>query len=335
MQSAKVVQLIKWIRDSLSPSVIENVLSGRLLHSAGKDSTTEMDAVLASTHDWARDAQRISANPEAVQVIEAFGGREFLKDGAPTDFAKAVLTSTNRPSIRGSHYGLIVHPFRVLFESVDPWEKLTVPKELRTGELPDDLLSITIESKEATSARTLQEVLTHLMNLYDVYSRFSEEKPIELEIVSIQSGSPINFSLKGSGELLKQLRLLINDAWTMFRFKSQQEQIATNNVLLSNLSVMAEIDKRKRDSTIAPEEAEKMKRAISKNTLGLLNLHALPTDRTGIETINNTLLLEQFNPRLLGVGESAQKAEDQTPLRPRLKKTVQRKRSSSGKPAKS
>jgi hypothetical protein len=311
VQTNKVVETIKWIDSQISDTVKEFVLSNRLFQpGSGKDSDTTINTVLSATHDWARNAQTIQTNPSAVKVIEAFGGASFLRDNAPSDFAKLALAQAQRANSRAEHFGSIVMPFRNMFESLGPWEQLTVPQILRDKVSSAELLSITIDSKEFTSLRTLREVLGHIESVYDTLARLSGTKPESLEIVSIQSGSSVNINLKGSGELLKEFRLLVGDLWSMLRFKSQNDQIANNNVLISSLGVMKEIDKRIKDRSLVPEEAEKMKRALARGMLGLLNCHALPTERAGVEIVDNPLLLEGFNPRLLPSDtESAQGEE--------------------------
>ena len=51
-----------------------------------------------------------------------------------------------------------------------------------------------------------------------------------------------------------------------------------------------------------------MKRALTKNMLGLINCHALPTEIKDIEEVPNTKLLEQFHPKLLATVSASDEA---------------------------
>jgi len=234
-----------------------------------------------------------------VAVINAFGASYFLVDEAPAGFASGILSNDGeRLSRRNEHYERVVLPFRNMFQSVESWEQLTVPRILRGSVENAEILSITLESTNNPSLKTLEEVLGDIRDIYSVLERLAGSQA-DLEIVSIQSGSGININLKGSGELLKEFRLLLAEVWNRVRFKAQDEQIANNNVLLSTLTVLKEIEKRGKEKALSPEEAEAMKRTVLKSSVRLINAHALPTGQSGVEVIDNAKLLQAFNPRLL------------------------------------
>jgi hypothetical protein len=279
-----------------------------------------------------RVAAKWSLNPKAREVFEAFGLSSILEVEAPAIFAQwAIKTerATSLPAEAPEHLQAIVTPFLAMADSVDAWERLVVPQELRGETLPDDILSIQVRDENNVPLQVLRETLNHIELVYSSLSTLLGVEGKRLEIISIQSGSPVSINLKGSGDIVKQFRLCCVEFWSKIRLRSHDDLLSRNDVLLSTLSVMSEIDKKTHSGVLSPEAGGKLKRDLTKGMLGLVNCHALPVQIEAVEIISNDLLLNGFHPRLLG-SESYAVVEQEVQISGTTKKTSRSKASSKG-----
>ena len=307
MQAIELVKTIKWIDSFVTPAMKEYVFSPRLLSNPNNDRGDLKASALQASHDWARVLSVWNSDQKAVEVLSAFGVSALLDEKSPILFAESLFREEATGRLH-NNYVEIALPYNRMIEICSPLEQLLIPPALRELTQSDDILSITIHENEDVALKLLQHALEHLQSIYATLSEIDGIQPLPLKIVSIQSGSPIGVNLKGSGDIIKQFRLLMGDVWNRLRYKNQDEQIANNNVLMSSLKVMGDIQKRVDNGTLTPEEGEKFKRSITRGTLGLLNCHTLPTEIESVELVPNNLLLNSFNPKLLEA--STPKMED-------------------------
>ena len=298
LQAIEVVKTIEWIDKQIPSNMRELVLSAKLMDLASARNASELTfQALMATHEWARVLPVLGDNKAAVEVLKAFGLSRLLDDSAPVKFASLTL-GASKESIH-EYYSDLVSPYSRMLWTAKALVTLVVPTELQGNEVHPDVLSITIHSEERIALTVLKDALAYLEAVYELLSELFTMPQDRLVLVSIESGSPVSVNVKGSGEIVRELRLLFGDLWNRIRFKKQEEQIANNSVLVSSLDVMTTIDRKVKERALSPEAGEKIKRGLTKNMLGLINSHALPTEISEIEQVPNYLLLTNFRSKLL------------------------------------
>ncbi|MGI4829096.1 MAG: hypothetical protein ACRYFU_13020 [Janthinobacterium lividum] len=296
MQAIEVVKTINWIRKQITSPMGDVIVGTRLIENPA-GTGDHVSLILAATHDWSKTIEILRSHADAIAVLNAFGLSKLVDPEEPPKFAaRAITGKTAEAHSFWSELGL---PFNRMLSSGKSLETLVVPEELRSDLQPDDVLSITIREQQRVSLRWLTDTLEHIESIYGVMCDLSSVNNPKLEVVSIESGSPITLNLRGVGEVVKEMRLLLTEVWNRVRFKAQHEQLAKNSVLISTLQVMDEIEKRARAHTLSAEAAEQMKRSLTKGMFGLIDCHALPTEIGSVEMVHNDRLIETFSSKLL------------------------------------
>jgi len=317
MQTSEVVWTIKWV-DTLLTERTKRILFGytkRPPREPPQDKSVDEQGprrgrheppsseMLEATHELAAAGYIMSQNPHAVRVLEAFGLKMLVDKETPTILAAQFVGSGSSDDAARSSQGLAIgRRWRSMMECVGPIEILTVPTELTSDTLPESIISLEIRYTEEKnpSLATLAKATALFENAYSAVARIYEKKNYgSLSVVKIDSGSAVKISCRGIAEAVKLLKEFIMEAWHKFRHKRVEEVIENNRAVLSTLAVMGELDAREQKKSIAPEEAEQLRRAIVESTLGLFECGALITDIPEQETVNNTKLLNSFSPKLL------------------------------------
>jgi hypothetical protein len=306
MTTIEVIKTIKWLISVMPKPFSEFILSA-------DSGTTEK--MLSATYAWASIIPKLNSNEAAVAVLKAFGASAIADPASPENFAGAFLNAERIGRIH-DFYSTVTSPFNRMTSTVSAWEQLTLPGELAGAEPLEDLFEFTLYGSNPVLLATLHEAFGHVLALYELLSEFLKIDAPNLEILLIQSGSPVQVNLKGSGELINYLKQMLAECWDRIRFKEAQKQIANNDAILSTLKVIEEVNKKTRSGALGPEEGEKLRRGLTKNMLGLINCHVLPSNITPIELIPNTHLLANFHPKLLADSSSIEidaEAESSSP----------------------
>lgn len=300
-------------------------------HVSDRDSKIRVDRLLRAFTEMAKVSTAIEQNRDAVEVLSAFGLSKILDIEFLTGLSLASMGFRSESSTEPKMFP--VDSWRIMISCVEPLEALTIPKELKGEKVPEDILSFEIryvENHKPTIA-DLSKATELLQQLYTavarIYGKPTEER---LAIVKVESGSSIRIDCKGVAELVKHLKDFFIEAWNKLRYKRAEEVAINNKAVLSTLAVMDEIDAREKKGSLAPEEAERIRKDMLHATFGLFERCALLSDIPERETVDNTRLLSSFNPKLLPApepkpAEKVAKAPE-TPKQPKVGKQSKRKR---------
>lgn len=187
-------------------------------------------------------------------------------------------------------------------KSRESWEALTVPEELRETGPHNDIITIEIRvsGERTTPLPHLVKVGEYLESLYLTIARsYGIEHEGQLEILKVESGSQIRLDCKGVADVIAHLKESLIEIWNKFRHKRTDELLENNRALLASLAVVDAISTRERDQVIAREEAEQLRRAVVKASLGLLECGALISEIPDEEVVSNKNLLTAFSPKRL------------------------------------
>jgi hypothetical protein len=301
VQSQTVIRTIKWIEDTVGKSFFEYIdkLLGRI--SDEKDNVTPFRVFMQIGQEVGRFGIMLQRNNDAVQVLQSFK----LSILAEPDKLIPLLSSdaSGGPDSRArTHHVLhetLYGPWRLMTRSREPWEALTVPEELREAGPHNDIVTIEIRmSGERTMPLpNLVKVSEYLESLYLTIARsYGIEHEGQLEILKVESGSDIRLDCKGVVNVIVHLKESLIEIWNKFRHKRADELLENNRALLASLAVMDEISARERDKVIAREEAEQLRRAVVKASLGLFECGALISEIPDEEVVSNKNLLTGFSP---------------------------------------
>ncbi len=301
MQTLEVINTIQWI-ESLFDEETKVVLFSWELFSGPTDARGDFSPrFLKATHELASASTTIVQNPNAMKVLEAFGlsqltDRDYLSkialrasgEGPSTDLTNLVKE--------------IIIGWKMMVSCRGPLESLTIPDELRSEDVPPDIISLELRyaEKRAPNLEDFSKVAQLLQELYITVARIYRKKDEgALVIIKVDSGSSIRIDCKGLGDVIKHLKDFVIEAWNKFRHKRAEEVIENNRAILSSLAVMDHIAKREKDNSLKPEEAGQLRVRVLNATLGLFKCGALLTDIPPQETVDNTVLLQSFMPKLI------------------------------------
>lgn len=302
MQTLTIIKTIRWI-DSLIDTETKDIFMG--LDPIRTDQKTDVPLIAILTkalHQIASAAAEIRKNPDAVEILKAFSLDIILDGDVMADLTSKVVMGD--PNDRGGneYLKIIVPNWKNMIACVDPIDLLNTPDELKRDEKRDDIISLEIRYREdrRVDLSDLSKVAGLLQKAYetvaDIYGKSTKSR---LSIIKMDSGSAIRIDCKGIGEVVKHLKDFYIEAWNKLRHKRAEEIIANNKAMLSSLAVMDRIATLEKDKSIGPEKAELLRRGVLDSTLGLFECGALLTEIPSQETVDNSLLLETFSPRLL------------------------------------
>ena len=327
MQPIDVVSTIRWIESVVPPEVRDGFFQN--MPHPSRDKPPDFNRGFALLYAAASTAERIKRNTNAVEVLAAFGLSAFLDPNYVTTFGMVALGADTPKDL--DHAERIVRPWRTMTQSANAWEQLAIVPDLRSGKVPDDVISMEIRRSEGdVSLATLVSAFGHLDSGYSamarVYTRDVEAQP-KLEVISIQTGSPtIRLDCRGLAGLIKELRLFIIEAWHKIRHKRSEELIERNSALLSTLAAVGVIEAKRQEGTLGPEDAENLKRTLVDSALGLFACNALPTEVRRREAVDNERLLSAFAPKLLTAGDrTAPEAVAGNQPKPKARRTRRKK----------
>ena len=262
----------------------------------------------------------VSANPDAVQVLDAFGLDSLHDEAFLIDLFGAALhnsgsESTQTESTYRMYHEKIFAPWRQMIFSFEPFTSLVIPEELKTENDPR-LLSLELTDRADLTVQSVIDVLKSTVNLYEALSRLGGHTADDMSftIVKIESGTGLTISFKGVADVVKEVKNLITEMWSKHRHKRADEIINHNRAVSSSIQVLTEIEDRVKKHSLPPEDGERLKRAIISNTLTLFRDGALLVDIPHIEVVDNEKLLNGFRSPQLLIGSpvsSGPKSDDE------------------------
>lgn len=341
MQTRTVINKVRWIRSLLSDGLEEWLLLRSTATEMHRGGSVEM------IHDASLFAELISRDAAAVQIVRAFhlnllvDREEFIKRLSwllsPERHQGMEDDSDSDRKGKGPEDPTSM-AWRIMIDSVEAIEKLTIPEEMQTPELPETIISFELASiaAENTPLSRLTKATAFAEEAYETVCRaYKIEGSGTLAVVKVESGSDIRIDCKGLGEPIKHLKDLILEAWHKLRHKRVEEILENNKAVLDSLAVMEQINARERDKSLSPEEAEQLRRKIFTSVCGLFECGVLIAEIPSQETVENTELLGGFVPKLLpppraGSNARTKKAARKKAARKKAarKKTTPKKRSS-------
>lgn len=303
MQPIRVLQTIRWIRQLVPDDVVSVFFSSRLL-ARRPDSVKEgiPTQVIYVLHEIVRISTMIQQNPEAVEVVKAFGlqrllNREYLMKYTQTALQGSTAAATDE------HYAGIVKPWMVMTGSEKPWQSLTTPEELVAERSPGNVVSIEIQTlRENVPLQSVISTLQSLQNAYSVIAQIYVKQGAEskLDVVSIQSGSPtIRIDCKGIAEAITALKEFVHETWNKLKYRRADELAQNSAALSASLKAIQEVDRQIQGAVIAREEGEQFKKVLLSSAMSLFGAGALPLDIARATQREDNKLLETFMPKLL------------------------------------
>ena len=342
MQTRAVIYKIRWIRAQLSKELED------WLFLSGKPTEIGVNTLFGTIHDASLFAELVSRDAASVQILRAFGlgllaNREELLEwlqfrfsgGARREPRDDIETETPSEDLPETN---IVTAWKAMINSVDPIEKLTIPEEMQTTELPKTIISFEIVSRatENTPLSRLAKATVFAEEAYVTVCRaYQTNGGGTLAVVKVESGSSIRIDCKGLGEPVKHLKDLILEAWHKLRHKRAEEVLENNKAVFDSLAVIERINAGERDGALSGVEAEQLRRKIFTSVGGLFECGALIAEIPSQETVENTKLLGDFSPKLLPPPKAGSEAGTKKAVRKKAarKKTTPKKRSSTRKAA--
>src|SRR5579875_1290079 len=295
MQVQQVIRTINWIRDSVRP--VEEDLFAVLPEALGpRDREGNEARMMLALHQLGAIIQDVRENPDAVQVLDAFGlsalhDNEFLVDA----FRKAISKEKAVPATYQDYYKKIITPWRHMVSCVGPLSSLTLPIELQSADDPS-LLNVDVSNRAQLTPELIIDVLKATAGLYGAISRIhSGDASAGLAVIKIESGTKLTISFKGVADIVREVKDLVVEMWNKHRHKRPEEIINHNRAIASSIQVLTEIEDRVKKHTLQPEDGERLKRLIVHNTLTLFKDGALISDIPPIEIVRNVALLNDFS----------------------------------------
>ncbi len=301
MQIIQVLQTIDWLRE-VGGSFIES-LDAATSHTP---KSFAGDPMLVALYEHARMSKTLRENPVATEVLHAFGlSMAFLHEGLILktlgDY-KSDRPEEDRPHrLRVAAIENFIRPWRQMISVVGPLQKLTIPAALAEGATREEILTVNIAEREHLDLKTLIKTLSQIEALYDTVERVhgADSQFPPLELVKIESGTSVRVDVKGLGKPIKEIKNLILETWTKHRHKRVDEIVDHNRAVASSIQLLEEIDQKAKKGSLSNEDANRFKRAVVSNTLGLFKNGALIEEIPRVEVVDNVKLLDSFGPKLL------------------------------------
>jgi len=302
MHTLQMIQTIRWIISLFNSDVQRALFTYEMIHDAERIKDASLAAgYLKATHELTRITDTIIQNPYAVEVLSAFGLKPLTEKEFGANLAIGVVTEGGR-AIQ-ELIAPLLFPWRLMTSCVAPVERLTIPSELTSEEVSEDIITLTIQHREA-EAPSLDKTATALESLESAYLSIAkiygmEEQAGHLHIIKIESGSAVRVDCKGLGLVVKHLKEFFIEAWHKFRHKRSEEVIENNRAALSTVSAVQQIEASVQNGTMSREQGEILKRRMIEETLGLFGSGALIIEIPQHEVLDNTKLLREFGTKLL------------------------------------
>ena len=235
MQTIELINTVKWIHSQFSPDLHEYFFAGRLLAdlhrlAREKERGPGGDAVLrmlAVSHELARVCSSVRGHPQAVEILSAFELTLLLDDEFPVRLAAQCLgiTAGERPPEMDDVRSLM-DQWRLLSSFVPPLQTLTTPSELTAQKDFDDILTLETRFDEASapSLETIAGILGHVKTLYSAVATTGQKEHVpSLTLLYAASGSSVRFDFTGLGEVIKELKSLLVEAWSLIRHRKADD----------------------------------------------------------------------------------------------------------------
>ncbi len=135
--------------------------------------------IIEATYELSHFIEATKKDSDAVHVLTAFGLGKTLLDKAfwiditstlPFGSSNKEFTDQNRiPLIESWQkvYELLLGPFSLMVDCVKPLTTLTIPTELLTEHLQEDILAVNLSERETLDVKTLAKVFSEIESLYD------------------------------------------------------------------------------------------------------------------------------------------------------------------------
>jgi hypothetical protein len=328
MQTIDVILTIRWIESQISEGVKETLFDLAWMGKAeSKGERGGARRLIAATHEMSHAAAILKQNPRAMEVLSAFGLAKITETGYLT-----ALSTAESPGQAQTLYIEVITPLTLMTNSVKSWQALTTPEELVSETMPDNIISMEVRYVDSQLLlHRLASALDLLDKAYSAAARIcqragEQDEKGKLRVVSVQSGSAVRADCRGVAEVVKHFKEFFFETWHKLRHKRPEELIGKNHAVLSSLAVMEQLEHRKRDKSLSPEESESLRRTILKATLALFAFGALPTDIPAQETVDNERLLASFTSQkmLPPAPQTVVAAPEPKPKRPGHRKSSTR-----------
>jgi hypothetical protein len=337
MQTKKVIETIRWIERQYSEETKHIMFSGVLSRyfRMGVDRTNreaDLPSVVKAMHELSMVGVSVRDNSAAMQVLQAFGLLNVVDSEFIAKINLALFSGKSGGSSIESVYELRERWWSMM-RCAGPLERLTTPADMMEPKHSQNYLSIDIRYPDSTPVRLsdFAAISATIEDTYELLIRiYSIESGGHLAVARVDSGSTIRIDFKGVAEVIQVLGKTLKDAYYLLRFHKIEEALANNRVILSTLDVMDRINDCEGRKSISSEEGQELRVRLTRNLLILIQKGALPSDVPDNETVDNTLLLQGFNPLLLEAPtEVAEQESNQAEGKPGPGITKKAKRSSS------
>lgn len=310
MQTLQMIQTIEWIVSLFDLDIQRILFSYDLIRepSVRDKEPSLINTYLKATHELARVTETLRQNQYAVEVLQAFGLDGLIQ----RDFSTNLAISATTEGGRAIHELVVqlVGPWRLMTSCVTPIKALTLPEELKSEELSEEIITLNIQYREAETP-SLEKIATALESLESAYSSIAkiygmEEQAGHLQVIKIESGSAVRVDCKGLGLVVKHLKEFFIEAWHKFRHKRSEEVIENNRAVLSTVAAVQQIESSVKNRTMSREQGEILKRRMIEETLGLFGSGALIIEIPQHELLDNNKLLREFGTKLLMAPKEAE-----------------------------
>lgn len=188
-------------------------------------------------------------------------------------------------------------------------EKLTIPKEVRSEQDFDDVLTVELKYGHEVNpqASAVAGVLLNITKLYEavaVASGYREFTP--LTVVYITSGTGFRFDFKGLGEPIKHVKSIFVDAWFNIRHRKADDFQRNGKAVLEGLNILKQIQSHSKTNALNPEDANRLSQQITKSMLELFEAGALLREVPDVENVSNKSLMQGMQQKLLPPAPEAQ-----------------------------
>lgn len=307
MQTIDFIQTSKWIIAQFSDDTKINLFTNKPFTRPEREEPRKLISVLVSaSHELASLQERFATHIYAPEILRVFGLDELLNKEFPIQIAEAILGKPESPVGPGGDIRDLLAPiwskWRIFTSCIEPVEELTIPRDVLNEKDFDDVLTVELRYERDTHPKleTVSESLSNLSTLYAAISTIlgmREYSP--LVMIFADSGSAVRFDIKGLGEPIKQLKLLIVDLWNKYRHRKAEDYQNNSKALLDGLEVIRQINSLQQKGVFNNEDAERYTRQIIEPALALFEAGALPREIPRVEIVSNQVLLEGIQRKLL------------------------------------
>lgn len=280
MRRSEIIQGLKQFHDALVETRLTDAFS--TMRRAGPELPPPVQAeALTALRNYGLLAQNFNA--PAKLAVRAFG-LEGLED--PTTWV-SLLASRERDTreelvilYRGMVFAtdflprvteLLVHGSPSVVA-----ETLAVSQNERTT----DILSVLLVEREGSLSRParIRDLIDAVEALYHVSATLQGTESGTLVFAACDSGSEPSFDFLGLARVVQGVRQTISDIWDRVVFHREAKLEARAAAIEQTLPVLVEINSRVNDGTIAPEQGELLRRALTDGVTKFLRCGAVTPD---------------------------------------------------------